>query len=301
MASSVREHVREEATETDETEGCPECGGETAADGQETVCQDCGLVVETDEIDHGPEWRAFDEDQRDAKRRTGPARNPTLHDHGLGSEIGFDGPRDADMNRLRRWHQRMRCQGSNDQTLKDGLSQIARIVSAVDAPQVVKDRACTLFREAHDEGVFVGQCLDAGAMAAVYAAARECRIGLTFDDVRAVGHTQMNPWTTLLSMQRGLGLELPPPRPEDCMPRLLNRLGVDDATEAEARDVLETFTDGCSLSGLDPSGVCAMAIYVASDRTRGHKLTQERIADAADVSTVTLRKRLRDFEEVSDE
>ncbi len=26
----------------------------------ETVCEDCGLVVESDEIDRGPEWRAFD-------------------------------------------------------------------------------------------------------------------------------------------------------------------------------------------------------------------------------------------------
>ncbi|MFW5964552.1 MAG: TFIIB-type zinc ribbon-containing protein, partial [Natronomonas sp.] len=35
------------------TEACPECDGrlETAADTGETVCSECGLVVEEDEID----------------------------------------------------------------------------------------------------------------------------------------------------------------------------------------------------------------------------------------------------------
>ncbi|WP_326544624.1 TFIIB-type zinc ribbon-containing protein, partial [Halopiger djelfimassiliensis] len=38
----------EEATRTDEREECPECGGRLVSDTEhaETVCEDCGLVVE---------------------------------------------------------------------------------------------------------------------------------------------------------------------------------------------------------------------------------------------------------------
>ena len=54
----------DEQQETDRTDElvCPECSGNLATDTAqgETVCEDCGLVVETDEIDRGPEWRAFD-------------------------------------------------------------------------------------------------------------------------------------------------------------------------------------------------------------------------------------------------
>ncbi|MFB6207119.1 MAG: TFIIB-type zinc ribbon-containing protein, partial [Haloglomus sp.] len=66
--TSVRRFQREneetaehESEETDEL-ACPECGGDLATDTEhgETVCQDCGLVVDEDEIDRGPEWRAFD-------------------------------------------------------------------------------------------------------------------------------------------------------------------------------------------------------------------------------------------------
>ena len=69
-----------EESETDEQVVCPECGGNLASDTEhgETVCEDCGLVVEEDEIDPGPEWRAFDSREKDEKSRVGaPTTNMT--------------------------------------------------------------------------------------------------------------------------------------------------------------------------------------------------------------------------------
>ncbi|MEF8820730.1 MAG: TFIIB-type zinc ribbon-containing protein, partial [Halovenus sp.] len=66
------EEENEQSTE-DETLVCPECGGKLASDSEhgETVCKECGLVVEEDEIDPGPEWRAFDSKEKDEKSRVG--------------------------------------------------------------------------------------------------------------------------------------------------------------------------------------------------------------------------------------
>ncbi|MFW6321936.1 MAG: TFIIB-type zinc ribbon-containing protein, partial [Halohasta sp.] len=68
--TTIRTYVRgneqsQERTEeraADETHTCPECSGRLLTDSEhgETVCQDCGLVVEEDAVDRGPEWRAFD-------------------------------------------------------------------------------------------------------------------------------------------------------------------------------------------------------------------------------------------------
>uniref|UniRef100_UPI0025C10200 TFIIB-type zinc ribbon-containing protein n=1 Tax=Halovivax sp. TaxID=1935978 RepID=UPI0025C10200 len=69
-----RRHATEsEAESSDERERCPECRGRLTSDGErgETVCSDCGLVVEEGEIDRGPEWRAFDSAERDQKSRVG--------------------------------------------------------------------------------------------------------------------------------------------------------------------------------------------------------------------------------------
>jgi len=33
----------------------------------ETICKDCGLIIDEQRIDHGPEWRAHDQDQRNGR------------------------------------------------------------------------------------------------------------------------------------------------------------------------------------------------------------------------------------------
>ncbi|HIH44228.1 MAG TPA: transcription initiation factor IIB, partial [Candidatus Methanoperedenaceae archaeon] len=46
---------------------CPECGSHTLVhdyERAELICSECGLVVDSDFVDQGPEWRAFDHDQR---------------------------------------------------------------------------------------------------------------------------------------------------------------------------------------------------------------------------------------------
>ena len=53
---------------------CPECGGINLLlhkDRGEVTCKDCGLVIEEKLIDFGQEWREFDSDQADKRRRTG--------------------------------------------------------------------------------------------------------------------------------------------------------------------------------------------------------------------------------------
>jgi len=43
---------------------CPECDGWVATNAVETVCEDCGIVIDEQRIDHGPEWRACDDEER---------------------------------------------------------------------------------------------------------------------------------------------------------------------------------------------------------------------------------------------
>ena len=53
---------------------CPECGGIGLIlnkEKGEVICRDCGLVIEEKMIDFGQEWREFDSDQGDKRRRTG--------------------------------------------------------------------------------------------------------------------------------------------------------------------------------------------------------------------------------------
>src|SRR5260370_28266566 len=71
---------------------CPECKGSKLIrdyDTAEVVCMTCGFVV-TDKIaDSRPEWRAFDDEQRAKRARTGAPMTFTIHDKGLSTIIDW--------------------------------------------------------------------------------------------------------------------------------------------------------------------------------------------------------------------
>ena len=53
---------KDEKKNVDEVTDCPDCGSNHLKrdyDHAEIVCADCGLVLEENIVDTGPEWRAF--------------------------------------------------------------------------------------------------------------------------------------------------------------------------------------------------------------------------------------------------
>ena len=74
--------VREE---TEEIEVCPECGSHHLVrdyERGELLCEDCGLVLDDQFIDQGPEWRAFDVEQGEKRARTGAPMTYTIRSPG---------------------------------------------------------------------------------------------------------------------------------------------------------------------------------------------------------------------------
>ncbi|MTK64108.1 MAG: transcription initiation factor IIB, partial [Methanobacterium sp.] len=71
---------------------CPECGSEKLINDHErgeVVCGACGLVIDDNIVDMGPEWRAFDHEQRDKRTRVGAPITYTIHDKGLSTMIDW--------------------------------------------------------------------------------------------------------------------------------------------------------------------------------------------------------------------
>jgi len=63
----------------------PGCHGHVTTKVKETIREDCGLAIEEQRLGHGPEWRAYDADERE---RTGAPLTAARHDRGLSTEIG---------------------------------------------------------------------------------------------------------------------------------------------------------------------------------------------------------------------
>ncbi|PSP86215.1 transcription initiation factor IIB 3, partial [Halobacteriales archaeon QS_1_68_17] len=95
MTRSTRQREREseaERTDQEEVRSCPECDSENvikSSDRGELICDDCGLILEEENIDHGPEWRAFNHSERQEKSRVGAPTTQTMHDKGLTTQIDW--------------------------------------------------------------------------------------------------------------------------------------------------------------------------------------------------------------------
>ena len=72
-------------------DNCSECGKNILFDENRglIVCEKCGLVQSEKHIDQGPEWRAFDSDQRKKRTRTGAPMTLMIHDKGLSTMIDW--------------------------------------------------------------------------------------------------------------------------------------------------------------------------------------------------------------------
>ncbi|GGM72572.1 transcription initiation factor TFIIB [Halarchaeum rubridurum] len=311
--SQRTERTTEETTdERTDVDVCPECGGTLHTDEShgETVCADCGLVVEEDGIDRGPEWRAFNSQEKDQKSRVGAPTTNMMHDKGLSTNIGWQN-KDAygnslssrqrqKMQRLRTWNERFRTRNSKERNLKQALGEIERMASALGLPKEVRETASVIYRRALDEDLLPGRSIEGVATAALYAAARQMQTPRSLDEVATVSRIDdMEFKRTYRYIVRELNLEVAPADPASYVPRFVSELDLSDEVERQARDLLQTAGEKGVTSGKSPVGLAAAAIYAAS-LLANQKVTQSQVSDVTDVSEVTIRNRYQELLEAAE-
>lgn len=271
---------------------CPECDGRLTADGTETVCAECGLVVSEDALDRGPEWRSFPDDDADPKR-TGAPLTRSRHDRGLSTEIGrasrVTGRKRARLARMRRQHDRARIPRKTDRNQVYAFTEVRRLVGQLDLPEHVRERACTLFRSAQDADLLRGRTLEGFAAAAVYATCRADGIARSVGEVVAVAKaTESELSTAYDALNRELGLPTGPVDPREYLPRYASELDCSHEVERRAADLAERAHERDCVVGRNPCGVAAACLYAAAEEA-GADVTQAEAAEVADVTPVTLR------------
>ena len=302
-----REEREEQETQDEEELVCPECGGTLVNDAEhgETVCEECGLVVEEDEIDPGPEWRAFDSKEKDKKSRVGAPTTQMMHDKGLSTNIGWQ-DKDAygnalssrqreKMQRLRTWNERFRTRDSKERNLKQALGEIDRMASALGLPENVRETASVVYRRALDEDLLPGRSIEGVSTAALYAAARQAGTPRSLDEIATVSRVEKDEIArTYRYVVRELNLEIQPADPKSYVPRFASDLDLSEESERRARQLLDAAKEQGVISGKSPVGLAAAAVYAASLLTN-EKVTQSEVSEVADISEVTIRNRYKEL------
>jgi len=262
-------------------------------------------VLADGQIDLGAEWREF-EDTDEQRRRTGARRTPARHDRGLSTRIGRDtdakGRRVSiqkrqQLRRLRREQRRAKIGSKAERNQVYGLTQIRRMAGALGLDRPLRDQACQLFRTAQQAELLVGRSIEAIAGAAIYLACRCNETPRQLAEIASVSQVSQDALRNGATvMTRELGVPVPPVRPEQYVEGIASEVGLPHSVREEARGYIDQLRDAGYTNGCHPAGVAAGALYGAVEET-DLSVTQQRLADVADVSVVTIRSRYQEIDD----
>uniref|UniRef100_A0A7C3YCE1 Transcription initiation factor IIB n=1 Tax=Geoglobus ahangari TaxID=113653 RepID=A0A7C3YCE1_9EURY len=305
-----KEIERKEIEREETIEVCPECGSPRLIRDYkrgEFICQDCGLVIEETYIDSGPEWRAFDSEQKEKRARVGAPITYTIHDKGLSTIIDWSNKdyygksisirNRAQLFRLRKWQRRIRISNATERNLAFALSELDRLASALGLPKSVRETASVIYRKAVEKNLIRGRSIEGVVAAALYAACRQAGVPRTLDEIAAYSRVDRKEvGRTYRFIARELGLKLMPTSPTDYIPRFCTALGLDGEVQRKAIEIIKKAEEKELTSGRGPTGVAAAAIYIASILC-GKRRTQREVAEVAGVTEVTIRNRYKELAE----
>jgi len=277
-----------EKQKIEETVKCPECGSIYLGRDHsraELVCKNCGLVIDEDLIDYGPEWRAFDSNQREKRARTGAPMTYTIQ---------------AQLYRLRKWQRRIRISNATERNLATALSALDRMASGMGLPRTVRETAAMIYRKAVLKNLIRGRSIEGVSAAALYAACRQCNVPRTLDELsNASSMSRKDIGRTYRYITRELGLKLMPTSPQDYVPRFCSELKLSSDVQAKALDIIKGAVDRELTSGRGPIGIAAASLYIATILC-GERRTQREVAEVASVTEVTIRNRYKELAEKLD-
>jgi len=292
---------------------CPECGSKQLRKHSgrgELVCAGCGLVIEENLIQEGPEWRAFDAEQRASRARTGAPLKYMSPNKGLVTEIdqynrdvrgGRIAPsQQAQMYRMRKWHKRASISNSIERNLAIALTELNRVASHLGLSESIREASALLYRKCVEKGLIRGRQIESVVSAVVYAICRQYGIPRTLDEISNVAEIPKKEiGRTYRLITQELELKVPLTNPVFYITRFITALKLSGETQQKAVEILNQAIKKGLISGRGPMGVAAATVYIASVIT-GERRTQKEVADVAGVTEVTIRNRYRELKKALD-
>ncbi|MBI5224789.1 transcription initiation factor IIB [Candidatus Micrarchaeota archaeon] len=287
---------------------CPECHSTKMRKDPgrgELICANCGLVIEESLMHEGPEWRAFDAEQRASRARTGAPLKYMSPNKGLVTEIdqynrdirgGKILPsQQAQLYRMRKWHKRASISNSIERNLAIALTEMNRVAAHLGLEESIRESSALLYRKCVEKGLIRGRQIESVVSAVIYAICRQYGIPRTLDEIAVIAEIPKKEiGRTYRLITQELELKVPLTNPRFYISRFVTALRLSGETQQKANDILNQALKKGLISGRGPMGVAAAAVYIASVST-GERRTQKEVADVAGVTEVTIRNRYREL------
>ena len=270
----------------------------------EKFCEKCGCVLSGTMQDSGPEWRSFSKEGGGTDpARTGAPTSLAIHDKGLATIIN---PINRDstgkpltsvmkntIERLRTWDSRSKVNASTDKNLRQAFGELSRLKDKLAVSDAVIQKAAYLYRKALEKNLVKGRTISPLIASAFYAACRDAETPRTLKDVADAGNLKKKDIAkSYRLLHRELELKIPVVNPIQCIARIASKLEITEKTKRHAVKILEVSHEHKESAGKDPMSLAAASLYLSCVKN-GEDKTQRDIAEAANVTEVTIRNRCK--------
>ncbi len=279
----------------------------TDSDSGEVICAACGLVISERMESGGPEHRNF-LDNGPSNARTGDGTSLRRHDRGLSTIINplnkdstgkqLSSSMKSTINRLRIWDGRTQVHKSTEKNFRQAFNDLSRLQDKLGLSEAIIEKTAYIYRKAIEKNLVRGRSISALLAASLYAACRDAETTRTLIDVCEASNVKKKDLAKCYRvLVQELNLKMPVMNAEQCVSRIGNNLGVSEKTKRHAIKIIDEYRQSGDNAGKSPTGIAATSIYLANVKMN-EKFTQKEVADAANVTEVTIRNRSNDIKKV---
>jgi transcription initiation factor TFIIB len=211
----------------------------------------------------------------------------------MATMIDKRGPMSEELKKAVKWDSRYTWKQRN---MIQATSEIKRIGELLNLPQVVKENAIKLYRRAFQLGLLKGRSIKAMVAATLYYSCAAGEIPRTLWDIEKKSDSKFHDITRAYqTLIRELNLPSPTIKPGLLVSKFITQLNLTHNVEILAHKILDKYAKTFTLSGKDPKGLVAAAIYIAAIHEK-MKISQTKIAKAVEITEVTLRNRTKEMQ-----
>ncbi|KAF7144559.1 hypothetical protein RHMOL_Rhmol04G0143100 [Rhododendron molle] len=266
----------------------------------DTVCSECGLVLESHSIDETSEWRTFANESGDNDPvRVGGPSNPLLTDGGLSTVISKPNGVTSDFlsSSLGRWQNR----GANpDRSLILAFKTIATMSDRLGLVATIKDRANEIYKKVEDQKSSRGRNQDAILAACLYIACRQEDKPRTVKEICSVanGATKKEIGRAKeyivkqLELEMGQSVDMGTIHAGDFMRRFCSNLGMNNQAVKAAQEAVQKSEEFDIRRS--PISIAAAVIYIITQLSDDKKPLRD-VSIATGVAEGTIRNSYKDL------
>ncbi|XP_047253371.1 transcription initiation factor IIB-2 isoform X1 [Capsicum annuum] len=264
----------------------------------DTICSECGLVLESRSIDEKSKWRAFADESGDHDPyRVGGPVYPLLGDVGLSTVIS-KGPNESNGDSsLARLQNRG---GDPERALVMAFNAIANMADRLSLVSTIKDRASEIYKRLEDQKCTRGRNLDALVAACIYIACRQEGKARTVKEICSIanGATKKEIGRAKefivkqLKVEMGESMEMGTIHAGDYLRRFCSNIGMN---HEEIKAVQETVKKSEEFDiRRSPISIAAAIIYMLTQLTDSKKPLRD-ISLATTVAEGTIKNAYKDL------